>query len=129
MVVNYINCFSKHRSHSMTEVSTLPPGGRPRSSGHANHSPARTASRPNVSRENPTEGKYPAPPPPHPPPFPTAPSQKRVTKRNRCIIPNFDTPSGRFFYVHFSYVAIFVRFEILKVRIPNGSKLLMFKNS
>jgi hypothetical protein len=35
---------------------------------------------------------------------------------NRCIIPNFNIPNGRFSYVHYSYTAIFLRFKIPKVQ-------------
>jgi hypothetical protein len=36
--------------------------------------------------------------------------------KNRCIIPNFIIPNGRFSYVHYSYIAIFLRFKITKVQ-------------
>ena len=38
------------------------------------------------------------------------------TPGNRCIIPNFIIPNGRFSYVHYSYIAIFLRFKIPKVQ-------------
>ncbi len=37
-------------------------------------------------------------------------------ERNRCIIPNFIIPNGRFSYAHYSYIAIFLRFKIPKVQ-------------
>jgi hypothetical protein len=39
------------------------------------------------------------------------------------LFPNFVNPNGCFSYVHYSYVAIFIRFEI-----PNGSKFLVVQN-
>ncbi len=41
-----------------------------------------------------------------------------MRRRNRCIIPNLIIPNGRFSYVHYSYIAIFLRFKIPKV--PNS---------
>ena len=54
--------FSKHRSHSMTEVNQYPACRSPRNSGPANGSPARAAAHrtqatPTLGKENPTEGK------------------------------------------------------------------------
>jgi hypothetical protein len=39
-----------------------------------------------------------------------------VIEGNRCIIPNFIIPNGRFSYVHYSYIAIFLGFKVPKVQ-------------